>query len=237
MRTTRRAAVIRRFEIRERARQQMRFFELSSLVGIYANARCGGDIDAGYRELIDALDHVGFLGSRVLYLNSDIRPPYFSEPIKSKEDFPQKPLPHKKNPIITRQFIEHREKELGWPIVRDTYLAKSWALSLYAALWLQSKGIAPPSSISWSLKARDAAGTDKVPAGDRRKTWKRKSGNRLTDGEAAVCEAFNALWPNGEIDHKAKARNRAINDWLRDQGRSPVSLRVIQRALNKITNN
>jgi hypothetical protein len=66
MRTTRRAAVIRRFEIRERARQQMRFFELSSLVGIYANARCGGDIDAGYRELIDALDHVGFLGSRVL---------------------------------------------------------------------------------------------------------------------------------------------------------------------------
>jgi hypothetical protein len=58
-----RAAVIHRFVLKERAREQMRFFELSSLAGIYANNRCNGDIDAAYRELIKSFDDVGFLGA------------------------------------------------------------------------------------------------------------------------------------------------------------------------------
>jgi hypothetical protein len=79
-----RDAVVRRFALKERAREQMRFFELSSLARIYATA-CGGDIDAGYREVIKSLDDVGFLGSRILYLDSDVQPPYFLQPRKSKE--------------------------------------------------------------------------------------------------------------------------------------------------------
>ena len=154
MRATRRAALIQRFENRERARQQMRFFELCSLAGIYANERCCGDIDAGYHEIVKALDDIGFLGARVLYLDPDIRPPYFPQPRKLEKE-KLKWLPHKTNPIITRQFIEAREKELGWPLVRDAYLAKGWTYSLPAARWLESKGITPPSSIAWSLKARE----------------------------------------------------------------------------------
>jgi hypothetical protein len=211
----------------------MRFFELSSLAGIYANQRCRGDIDAGYRELIEAIDHIGFLGSRILYLDRDVQPPYFSQPIKSEKEKP-KPLPHKTNPIITRQFIEIREKNLGWPVVRDAYLAKSWINSLPAAQWLQSKGITPPSSIDWSLKPRDAACAKPAPEADRRNAWKPKLGNRLTPSESAICDAFNALWPNGDADHKAGARNKSILDWLTKQDKSTVSSRTIQRALSKI---
>jgi len=120
-----RSTVIERFVRKERARSQMRFFELSSLAGIYANNRCNGDIDVAYRELIKALDDVGFLGSRVLYLDPDIRPPYFPQPRKSDKE-KLKWFPHKQNPIITRQFIEDRERFLSWSIVRDDYLAKSW---------------------------------------------------------------------------------------------------------------
>lgn len=233
MGTTRRAAVIQRFENRERARQQMRFFELSSLAGIYANDRCRGNIDAAYRELIKSLDDVGFLGSRILYLDPDIQPPYFPQPRKSEED-ELKWLPHKQNPIITRQFIEAREKELGWALVRDAYLAKSLVLSLPAAQWLQSKGITPPSSLAWTLKIPEAAHAESVSAPDRPRSWKPNFDNELTMSEAAICDAFNVLWPNGDLDHKARGRDRQVNAWLRQHNKSTLSSRSIQRALRKI---
>src|SRR5262249_3901126 len=114
---TRRADVIERFELQERRRPQMRYFKLADLAGLYAEKRCHGDIDAAYRELVKALDHAGFLGSRVLYLHPDIQPPYFPKPRKSEEEKLEW-LPHKTNPIITRQFIDAQEKESGWTIVR-----------------------------------------------------------------------------------------------------------------------
>jgi hypothetical protein len=231
-----RAAVIHRFELKERAREQMRFFEFSSLAGIYANNRCNGDIDAAYRELIKALDDVGFLGSRILYLDPEGGPPYFLERRTSPEA-PLVPRPHKQNPLITKKFIEAREQELGWIIVRDAYLAKSWVWSLCAARWLQSKGITPPGSIGWSLKVRETARAEPALVADQRRSWKLKSGNRLTRGEAAICDALNTLWPSGNADHKARARDKSINDWFRKQGKSTVSSRTIQRAFSKIAYN
>jgi hypothetical protein len=59
-------------------------------------------------------------------------------------------------------------------------------------------------------------------------------GNSITPAEAAICDALNALWPNGDADHKAGVRNNSIIDWLKKQGKSAVSPRTIQRALSKI---
>src|SRR5262249_37958786 len=161
-----------------------------------------------------AIDDIGFLSSRILYLDPDVGPPYFSEPLTSP-NVPFVHKPHKQNPLITSKFIEARENGVGWIIVRDDYLAKSWVQSLYAARWLQSKGIAPPSAIAWSLKARDATCAEPAPA--RRNSWKPKLGNSITPTEAAICDALNALWPNGDADHKAAARNKSIIDWLKKQ--------------------
>jgi hypothetical protein len=66
------------------------------------------------------------------------------------------------------------------------------------------------------------------------KAWKVKPGMRLTATENAILNAVNALWPTGEVDHKAKARNVRINDWLRQNNKSGASTRTMQRLLRKI---
>jgi hypothetical protein len=229
-----RAAVIHRFVLKERARSRMRFFELSSLAGIYANDRCNGDVDAAYRKLIKAIDDIGFLGSRILYLGPDVGPPYFSEPLTSPE-VPLVPKPHKQNPLITRKFIEAREHELGWIIVRDNYLAKSWVQSLYAARWLQSKGIAAPGSISWSLDSRD----EKMPTPIVKKLIKPipKSG-----AKRAARLALDALYPKGVPNDKTGQEltnsvnryfERHRSDLIEGRVNQAVSLDTVLRAAER----
>jgi hypothetical protein len=72
------------------------------------------------------------------------------------------------------------------------------------------------------------------PLAGKKKTWKSKPSANLTKSEAAVLDAVNELWPDGKIDHKARARDRTIRDWLADKEQSTVSVRVIQRTLKKI---
>jgi hypothetical protein len=72
----RRSTVIERFERRERARLQMRFYELSTMAALYAKER-RVEIEDAYRELVKSLDSTGFLGARILYLHPDVSPPYF----------------------------------------------------------------------------------------------------------------------------------------------------------------
>jgi hypothetical protein len=66
------------------------------------------------------------------------------------------------------------------------------------------------------------------------KVWKPKRGHKLTANEYAVLEVLNKLWPDGQLEHKANARDRRINDFLKNSGKSVVSTRTIQRALKKI---
>jgi hypothetical protein len=66
------------------------------------------------------------------------------------------------------------------------------------------------------------------------KTWKSKPGANLTKSEKAVLAALNDLWPNGDLDHKAKARDRRITERLTKNRGSSVAPRTIQRALKKL---
>jgi hypothetical protein len=66
------------------------------------------------------------------------------------------------------------------------------------------------------------------------KTWRPKPGKQLTVSEIAVLNAINAIWPDGELDHKAKARDKRIQDWLTLTQQSSVKTRTIQRTLLKI---
>jgi hypothetical protein len=75
------------------------------------------------------------------------------------------------------------------------------------------------------------AGTVSV---DAKQTWKAKPSKKLTPSEASVLKACNALWPNGDLDHKAMGRDRQINGWLKSRNESNLSPRTIQRALKKI---
>jgi hypothetical protein len=69
-----------------------------------------------------------------------------------------------------------------------------------------------------------------------KKGWHAKPGdkNKLTPHEEAVLSALNELFPNGELDYKAKQRDARINQHLVKSGRSEVSTRVVQRTLAKI---
>jgi hypothetical protein len=68
----------------------------------------------------------------------------------------------------------------------------------------------------------------------REKMWQVRRGETLTKGETAVLDAMNSLWPHGQVDHTAKARNERINKWLEAESQSRVSTRVVQRCLKKI---
>jgi hypothetical protein len=68
------------------------------------------------------------------------------------------------------------------------------------------------------------------------KEWRPKLGceDKLTASERGVLRVLNELWPDGQLDHKAAARNRDINERLSKQGKSKVSARTIQRTLKNI---
>ena len=68
-----------------------------------------------------------------------------------------------------------------------------------------------------------------------KKSWKVNPGKELKPHENAILSTINVLFPNGELDHKAKKRNANVNQLLENSGRSKVSPRVIQRTLAKIT--
>jgi hypothetical protein len=66
------------------------------------------------------------------------------------------------------------------------------------------------------------------------KVWKPKPGeHKLTNSELAVVQMVNKLWPDGQLDHKAAARNSRINQCLSKHGMSKVSTRTIERAMKK----
>ena len=73
--------------------------------------------------------------------------------------------------------------------------------------------------------------TDMSKAG---KGWRPKRGHKLTAREYAVFQVLNELWPGGQLDHTAAARNRLINQLLSKRSESRVTPRTIQRTLKKI---
>jgi hypothetical protein len=56
----------------------------------------------------------------------------------------------------------------------------------------------------------------------------------LSASEIAVLNAINQISPDGTLDHKANARDKRIQDWLKLTQQSTVSSRTIQRTLEKI---
>jgi hypothetical protein len=66
------------------------------------------------------------------------------------------------------------------------------------------------------------------------KGWRPKLGHKLGPHEYAVFQVVNELWPDGQLDHTAAARNRLINQLLTKRSESPVTPRTIQRTLKKI---
>ena len=66
--------------------------------------------------------------------------------------------------------------------------------------------------------------------------WGPKLGyeDKLTAHDRAVLLVLNERWPDGQLDHKAAARDRFINKRLLEMGRSRVSTRTIERTLKKI---
>jgi hypothetical protein len=89
----------------------------------------------------------------------------------------------------------------------------------------------PTASDAAAPQTRERTEKSKQPP---EKTWRAKRGEELTASDAAVLDALNALWPDGKLDHKAKARDDKINKWLKDNNKSGISTRAIQRALKKI---
>jgi hypothetical protein len=226
MRTTKsgRADAIQRFEARERTRAQMRFYELSTMAALYAKERCV-KIDDAYKELVKALDNSGFLGARVLYLHPDVSPPYFREGPDLNLD-PKKPpppyLPHKTSPLIIRQFIEAREKEMGWDITRDVYLARCWIPAKQAAQWLQSKGIEPPRAIG-----RRAALTRRVV-----NTRKAPMSQKRLRAQTAIAE----IWPSGVPKPEAvsdKELVSKVSQHLEKKGLQAVHRDTVLRAARR----
>jgi hypothetical protein len=67
-----------------------------------------------------------------------------------------------------------------------------------------------------------------------RKTWQKKPGCELSPAQSEVLKAINVLWPDGTLDHKAKARDDRILKQLKIAEQAPVSSRTIQRTLKKI---
>jgi hypothetical protein len=75
---------------------------------------------------------------------------------------------------------------------------------------------------------------DQLVAPQERKTWQAKPGCVLSEAENAVLKVINEIWPDGILDHKAKARDERIRDRLRHTQQSTVSARTIQRTLKNI---
>jgi hypothetical protein len=146
-----RAAIIERFEQRERSRARPRFFELATMAALYAKER-DASIEDAYAKLVKALDETGFSGTRILYRHPDISPPYFSKVrLRRPRDLKKVEYrPHKTSPLITRAFIEERIKNLDLAATIEAYLSRCWIPASHAARWLQSQGILVPASIASS---------------------------------------------------------------------------------------
>jgi hypothetical protein len=80
----------------------------------------------------------------------------------------------------------------------------------------------------------DAPHLGRVTSQKERKTWQTGPGCVLSKAENAVLKAINEIWPNGIIDHNAKARNERILSQLKIAQQHVVSPRTIQRTLTKI---
>jgi hypothetical protein len=75
---------------------------------------------------------------------------------------------------------------------------------------------------------------DQLVTPQERKTWQKKPRCELSPAESEVLKAINVLWPDGTLDHKAKARDDRILKQLKIAKQAPVSSRTIQRTLTKI---
>jgi hypothetical protein len=114
--------------------------------------------------------------------------------------------------------------------------------------WLQRRGYSAPTfwqhpdlahrhhagAASSTGSADGAPHLGRVGPKKERKTWQAKPGKRLTASEIAVLNAINTTWPDGTLDHKAKARDKRIQEWLTLNQQSSVKTRTIQRTLVKI---
>jgi hypothetical protein len=96
--------------------------------------------------------------------------------------------------------------------------------------WLHREAGAVPSSGSDD----DARHRGHVAPKQESKTWRAKPGCVLTASGLSVLKAINEIWPDGTMDHKAKARNERILNQLKIAKQAPVSSRTIQRTLKKI---
>jgi hypothetical protein len=89
--------------------------------------------------------------------------------------------------------------------------------------WLRSRGYSTPTfwrprdrTHRHHASAASSAGSDEEAPHLRnapqkaKKTWQAKPGERLTASQFAVLNTINALWPDGIMDHKAKARDDHI---------------------------
>jgi hypothetical protein len=201
----------------------MRWFELAVMAALYAKERCNDNIDVAYQELIKALDRTGFLGSRILYLHPEVSPPYFWEQIRTKKSFPPPNLPHKTSPLITRNFIDARIKELSWEVTKNAYLARCWIQATYAARWFQSKGMAVPAAIRSHLDNRNS---NRAKAGDRSRRWKQEYAAKI----------IRKIWPGGGVQWRALANKDLVSrvqDHLKENGDPKISRETILRAAGR----
>jgi len=89
----------------------------------------------------------------------------------------------------------------------------------------------PGAHVPASLAEVHDKQTDTSKAG---KGWRPKPGHKLTARELQVFQVLNELWPGGQLDRTAAARNRLINQLLSKRSESRVTPRTIQRTLKKI---
>jgi hypothetical protein len=203
--TTARAASIERFERRARSQDPIRYFAVETMAALYARHRGDADTLPAYRELMKALDGVGHLGSRVLYLHPDISPPYFP------------PHPHKGAPIITRAFIAQRVDESGIELTRDAYLSRCWIDAASARRWLNSYGIDAPG-----LNAETPPKPSRAAPRAKKKATKRQR------AETAIAELGPEVLDltNTELTYR-------VCNHLRANGRSQVAHKTVMRAAGR----
>jgi hypothetical protein len=107
----------------------------------------------------------------------------------------------------------------------DLAVGLPWVLLTYEQFttWLRKCGYPEPTF--WRPRLNNA----------QKKRWKARRGETLTPHEEAVVRVLNQIWPDGDSDHKAKARNSRINECLANEHhKSAVSPRTIQRTIAKV---
>jgi hypothetical protein len=112
-------------------------------------------------------------------------------------------------------------------IVDDLWMSASRWLD-----WFNQVGESPPNWLRLTIKKQSPGGLSQGG----KPSWKTRPGKRkLTPSEMAVVRAPGAVSADGILDHKAKARNRLINEHIvKDQKKSAVSSRTIERTIAKV---